>query len=100
MLAHLFSLNAIKKLSAIKLPYHRAFRKNAFVNEEGMKQVPDHPNIYKFEQFVFDAFSQFNNIALLRVKKEEEFAPIKDFNGPYNPEIAAKKYEEIILNKN
>ena len=100
MLAHLFSLNAIKKLSAIKLPYHRAFRKNAFVNEEGMKQVPDHPNIYKFEQFVFDSFSQFNNIALLRVKKEEEFAPIKDFNGPYNPEIAAKKYEEIILNKN
>ena len=99
MLAHLFSLNAIKKLSTIKLPYHRAFRKNAFVNEEGMKQVPDHPNIYKFEQFVFDAFSQFNNIALLRVKKEEEFAPIKDFNGPYNPEIAAKKYEELVLSK-
>ena len=99
MLAHLFSLNAIKKLSTIKLPYHRAFRKNAFVNEEGMKQVPDHPNIYKFEQFVFDAFSQFNNISLLRVKKEEEFAPIKDFNGPYNPEIAAKKYEELVLSK-
>lgn len=99
MLAHLFSLNAIKKLSTIKLPYHRAFRKNAFVNEEGMKQIPDHPNIYKFEQFVFDAFSQFNNIALLRVKKEEEFAPIKDFNGPYNPEIAAKKYEELVLSK-
>ncbi len=99
MLAHLFSLNAIKKLSTIKLPYHRAFRKNAFVNEEGMKQVPDSPNIYKFEQFVFDAFSYFNNIALLRVKKDDEFAPIKDFNGPYNPEVAAKKYEELILKK-
>lgn len=99
MLAHLFSINAIKKLSDINLPYHRAFRKNAFINEEGMKQVPDNPNIYKFEQFVFDAFSHFNNIALLRVNKGEEFAPIKDFNGPYNPEVATQKYEELILKK-
>lgn len=100
MLAHLFSLNALKKMSTIKLTYHRAFRKNAFVNSEGMKEVPSMPNVYKFEQFVFDAFSYFNKIALLRVNKEEEFAPIKDFNGPYNPEIAAKKYSELILKKN
>lgn len=99
MLAHLFSLNAIKKVSNIKLPYHRAFRKNAFVNDEGMKQVPDFPNVYKFEQFVFDAFSYFNNISLLRVNKEDEFAPIKDFNGPHNPEIAAEKYKKLIIDK-
>lgn len=100
MLAHLFSLKAINQLSEIKFPYHRAFRKNAFVNEEGMKQIPDKPNVYKFEQFIFDAFSCFNNIALLRVNKEKEFAPIKSFNGPYNPEVALKKYEKYILNKN
>lgn len=98
MLAHLFSLNAIKKMSNVKLSYHRAFRKNAFVNEEGMKQVPDKPNIYKFEQFVFSAFSYFDNIALLRVNTEKEFAPIKDFNGPHNPEVATQKYEELVLN--
>ena len=97
MLAHLFSLKAIKKISSVNLPYHRAFRKNAFVNDEGMKQVPDSSNIYKFEQFVFDAFEYFDNIALLRVDEEKEFAPIKDFNGPYNPEIAAHKYEKIVL---
>ena len=99
MLAHLFSLNSIKKMSTIKLSYHRAFRKNAFVNYEGMKQIPEGPNVYKFEQFVFNAFSYFDNIALLRVNKEEEFAPIKDFNGPYNPEIATLKYEKYVLNK-
>ena len=98
MLAHLFSLNSIKKLSNIKLSYHRAFRKNAFVNDEGMKQVPDGPNIYKFEQFVFNSFSYFDDIALLRVDEEKEFAPIKDFNGPYNPEVAAQKYEDLVLN--
>lgn len=99
MLAHLFSLKAIKKMVNIDLPYHRAFRKNAFVNYEGMKQVPDKPNIYKFEQFVFDAFSYFNNIALLRVDKEKEFAPIKDFNGPHNPEVAAQKYKDLVINR-
>lgn len=97
ILAHLFSLNAIKKLSTIKLPYHRAFRKNAFVNDEGMKQVPDKPNVYKFEQFIFDAFSYFNNIALLRVDAKKEFSPIKDFTSNYNPEIAAQKYEELVM---
>lgn len=99
MLAHLFSLKAIEKMADIPLPYHRAFRKNPFVNAEGMKQVPDNPNIYKFEQFVFDAFSHFDNIALLRVEPKEEFAPIKDFNGPFNPETAAQKYEKYILKK-
>ena len=98
MLAHIFSLKAITKMSNIKFPYHRAFRKNAFVNFEGMKEVPEKPNIYKFEQFVFDSFSYFNNIALLRVNADEEFAPIKDFRSIYNPEIAAKRYEELILN--
>lgn len=99
MLAHLFSLEAIKRMTRVELPYHRAFRKNAFVNSEGMKQVPDNPNIYKFEQFVFDAFSFFNNVALLRVDKEKEFAPIKAFNGPYNPEIAAQKYNDLVIKR-
>lgn len=97
MLAHIFSLKALKKMTSITLPYHRAFRKNAFINYEGMKQVPDKPNIYKFEQFVFDAFSFFNDIALLRVDKEKEFAPIKDFTGPCNPEVAAQKYKDLVI---
>ena len=98
MLAHIFSLKAITKMANIKFPYHRAFRKNAFVNFEGMKEIPEKPNIYKFEQFVFDAFSYFNNIALLRVNADEEFAPIKDFTSIYNPEVATQRYEELVLN--
>lgn len=97
MLAHLFSLEAIKMVCNISFPYHRAFRKSPFVNYEGVKQVPNKPNIYKFEQFVFDAFSHFDDILLLRVNHLEEFAPIKDFNGPHNPEVAKKMYEKNIL---
>jgi len=97
MLAHLFSLSAIELLSKQKLPYHRAFKKNPFVNEEGMKQVPDNPNTFKFENFIFDAFGFFDNISLLRIKEEEEFAPIKDFNGIHNPEIAKDMYLKKFL---
>jgi len=97
MLAHLFSIDALYHMKDMSLPYHRAFRKSPFVNYEGMKQVPEKPNIYKFEQFVFDAFSYFDHITLLRVNPEEEFAPIKDFNGPFNPEVAQKRYEKNVL---
>lgn len=97
MLAHLFSIDALLKMKEVRLPYHRAFRKSPFVNYEGMKQVPEKPNIYKFEKFVFDAFPHFDDITLLRVNPMEEFAPIKDFNGPYNPEVAKKMYEKNVL---
>ena len=59
-----------------------------------MKQVPEEPNTFKFETFIFDAFSYFDNMVLLRVKEEDEFAPIKDFNGPHNPEVAKDLYEQ------
>lgn len=95
MLAHIFSVSAIELVAHKKLPYHRAFKKNTFVNEEGMKQVPETPNTFKFETFIFDAFSYFDNMVLLRVKEEDEFAPIKDFNGIHNPEVA----KDLYLNK-
>lgn len=97
MLAHMFNISALEKMINVEIPYHRAFRKSPFVNYEGMKQVPETPNIYKFEQFVFDAFSHFDNISLLRVNPDDEFAPIKNFNGPHNPEVAQKRYENQIL---
>ncbi len=93
MLSHIISLNVTKKVSDIELPYHRTFKKNTYVNFEGMKQVPDKPNSFKFENFIFDAFSYFDDMLVLRVNKNEEFAPIKDFTGIYTPETALKKYE-------
>lgn len=95
MLSHLMNINAIKKVSDIKLPYHRAYKKNAFVNSEGVKEVPSDPNSFKFENFIFDAFSYFDDMLLMRVSADEEFAPIKDFNGIYNPETALKKYKKF-----
>lgn len=94
MLAHLFNISSLNKLCSTTLPYHRAFKKNIFINSEGMKQIPESPNTFKFETFIFDSFSLFDDIELLRVEEDDEFAPIKDFNGPHNPEIAKDLYNK------
>ena len=94
IISHLMTIDAVKKACSVELPYHRAFKKNAFVNEEGMKQIPDKPNSFKFENFIFDSFMFFDDMLLLRVNEEEEFAPIKDFTGIYNPDTARGKYEK------
>ncbi len=99
MLSHIMSIEAIKKVKDIELKYHRAFKKNAFVNFEGVKQVPDKPNTFKFENFIFDAFSYFDDMLLLRVNENEEFAPIKDFVSIYNPDTAIEKYENYRIAK-
>lgn len=94
IISHLMTIDAVKKACSVELPYHRAFKKNAFVNDEGMKQVPDKPNSFKFENFIFDSFMFFDDMLLLRVNENEEFAPIKDFTGIYNPDTAREKYEK------
>lgn len=77
VLSHLLTIDAIEEVSSYALPYHRAFKKNTFLNDEGMKQVPEQNNSFKFETFIFDAFSYFDDLLLFRVNKDE-FAPIKD----------------------
>ena len=100
ILSHIMSIEAIKKVSYIDLKYHRAYKKNSFVNFEGVKQVPDKPNTFKFENFIFDAFAYFDDMLLLRVNENEEFAPIKNFTGMYNPDTAIEKYNNYHKIKN
>ena len=90
-LCHLYSINALEKCATLNLPYHRAYKKNTFINEEGMKQIPESPNSFKFEKFIFDAFDHFDKMLLLRVEKNKEFAPIKDLDGMHE---ATKLYEK------
>lgn len=98
ILCHLFSIDAIEKIAQLDLPYHRANKKNTYINDEGMKIVPSEPNSFKFEKFIFDSFQFFDDITLLRVEEEKEFAPIKDPAGVYSPETATKLYMKESFN--
>ena len=91
---NLFSLEAIKKISEEKLPYHIAFKKNDYLNTKGEYVKTEEPNSYKFESFIFDSFSMFDDIAILRGKREDEFAPIKNAEGQDSPETAVNLYND------
>ena len=94
---NLFNVKAIEEVSDKKLPYHCAHKKAKYIDENGNLVVPEKPNAYKFESFIFDAFDMLEDMAILRVKREEEFAPVKnaDSAGVDCPSTARALYEKF-----
>ena len=81
ILCNLFNIDAVERMGKKPLPYHTAYKKATYINDKGEKVVPDGPNAYKFEAFLFDAFGELDDMVILRVKREEEFAPVKNATG-------------------
>lgn len=97
ILCNLFSIDAVERMGSTPLPYHSAFKKAKYIDKDGKLVVPNSPNAYKFEAFLFDAFGEVDDMAILRVKREEEFAPVKnaDDAGVDCPSTAKKLYENF-----
>lgn len=95
IMCNLFTIDAIEKISKETLMYHSAFKKNAYIDENGKEIIPEEPNSYKFESFIFDAFEFFDDIAILRGKREDDFAPVKNKEGVDSPKTAKELYEKF-----
>ena len=95
ILCNLFNISAIERMGKEPLPYHSAFKKATYIDKDGNKIVPDSPNAYKFEAFLFDAFRDLDDMVILRVKREEEFAPVKNATGVDSPETARNLYNAL-----
>jgi len=96
----LYSMEALEKASKIQLQYHIAIKKMAYFDKDGNWIEPEKPNAYKFETFMFDVFEAFDDISILRSKREDNFAPIKNAQGADSPETARKLYNQFYQNKN
>ena len=92
VLMNMFNIKALEQIGDKKLPYHSAFKKAEFKDENGQMVVPEEPNAYKFESFIFDAFSSLDDMLIMRVKREDEFAPVKNAQGVDSPETARGLY--------
>lgn len=77
IVSHLLNIDTIEKITAQKMQYHLEIKKG----------------LYKFEAFVFDGFKVMDNMLVMRVKREEEFAPIKNSEGVDSPATALEIYE-------
>lgn len=64
------------------LPWNRAEKKVAFIDDEGQPHKPTEPNAVKLETFVFDALPVCENSIVYETDRVEEFAPIKNADGP------------------
>ena len=98
ILCNLFNIEALEKISKNSLPYHSAFKKATYMNEKKEIITSDKPNAYKFEAFIFDAFSTIDDMSILRVNRVEEFAPVKNATGVDSPETARELYTNYFKN--
>ena len=94
IMCNLFTIDAIEEISKQPLIYHSAKKKIPYIDINGKEVIPNEPNAYKFEAFIFDAFTFFDDIAILRGKREEDFAPVKNKEGVDSPKTAKELYEK------
>ena len=92
IMCNLYSLEALEKLSSQELPYHSAFKKADYLKSNGRMKIVEEPNAYKYESFIFDGFNYFDDITILRGRREEDFAPVKSRTGEDTPESAIELY--------
>ena len=98
IMCNLFSIQALEKVSKVQLPYHVAHKKSNYMNENEEFVKVTEPNAYKFEAFIFDAFNFFDDISILRGKREMDFAPIKNKVGNDSPDTAKELYNNYWKN--
>ena len=91
---NMFNIKGLEIIGNQKLPYHSAFKKAAYLDENGNIVKPESPNAYKFESFIFDAFNKLDDMLIFRVKREEEFAPVKNKEGVDSAETAVELYNK------
>jgi len=92
---HIFSREFVDRVgggtdASMKLPFNRAHKKIACLNENGETEKPSEPNGYKFEMFVFDSLPFAKNPIIVETAREDDFSPVKNAEGTDSPESSRK----------
>ncbi len=91
---HAISRELVERLtdekSAAPMPWHRAVKKVAHIDDDGRPVNPSEPNAVKLEMFVFDAIPLARNPIVLFTPRCEEFSPVKNADGDDSPATARR----------
>lgn len=91
---HIISRAFVERLTAdaacFGLPWHRADKKVAFVDDTGRRVTPDTPNAVKLETFIFDALPLARDPLVLQTIRAEEFSPVKNATGVDSAETSRR----------
>jgi UDP-N-acetylglucosamine/UDP-N-acetylgalactosamine diphosphorylase len=85
---HAIDVALARRMAGADLPFHRAEKKIPHVDKRGRRVEPEELNGVKFERFVFDAVPHARNPLVMEVRREDEFAPVKNAEGADSPETA------------
>jgi UDP-N-acetylglucosamine/UDP-N-acetylgalactosamine diphosphorylase len=87
---YLLNVDFIARLNAAprNLPYHRSEKTIPCLGPNGETLTPKGKNGIKLEMFVFDALPLAKRCVMMEVKREEEFAPVKNKEGEDSPATA------------
>ncbi len=70
------------------LPYHVAIKDIECLVPENGRLIPDIRKGLKFEMFVFDALGFTTRSVTMQVQRDEEFSPVKNYDGADSPQTA------------
>jgi UDP-N-acetylglucosamine/UDP-N-acetylgalactosamine diphosphorylase len=89
---HLFSLALLERITTgpTQLDYHLAKKKVNCLDADGKPFAPSVENALKFELFIFDALPLADRWLVMEVRREDEFAPLKNASGTDSPETVRK----------
>lgn len=94
---HCIEVDFARRMTAggLRLPYHHAFKKVPYVDEDGLLVEPREPNAVKFETFLFDALPSASRTVTVEAAREDEFSPIKNAHGADSPETARRALNRL-----
>jgi UDP-N-acetylglucosamine/UDP-N-acetylgalactosamine diphosphorylase len=96
---HYFTVDFVRNqvLGNMQDLYHAARKKVPYYDLETQTMIgtPEEPNGIKLEAFIFDAFLLSQNMAVLEVLREDEFAPVKNATGQDSPESARRLVSQL-----
>lgn len=96
---HLFSRSFVEEIvgaGGAGLPWHRAVKAMPVWDATAGHLVePQQPNAVKMERFIFDVLARADRPAILRVERDEEFAPIKNAAGNDSPETSSRLQSDL-----
>lgn len=89
---HALSVGFARRVASgdLALPVHRALKKVPHLDDHGDLVTPSEPNAIKMETFVFDALPLASASVTQEVRREDEFAPVKNAEGADSPEVTAR----------
>ena len=87
---HVLETDFVRRLlgRGVELPVHRADKIVPCLDAEGRTVRPEQPNAIKMELFLFDALGHAERVVTQEVRREDEFAPVKNADGPDSPATA------------